>query len=146
MEGEDEMTGSCIDDRHLPSFPPVSPIIICLVPRGLFPSNTQAPAHKDDTSRAQAHRPNSQRVTWGHQGSKAVRSMCKVAGKLKRASLRSRCLLFHVGHKGNTAMQSSGGNTFLTSAILSFLEAGFSLVSGGVCWDFEPVDSLSDSD
>lgn len=43
-------------------------------------------------------------------------------------------------------VQSSRGNTFLTSAILSFLEAGFSLVSGGVCWDLEPVDSLSDSD
>lgn len=36
MEGEDEVTGSCIDDRHLPSFTPVSPMIIYLVPRGLF--------------------------------------------------------------------------------------------------------------
>lgn len=140
------MTGLCIDDRRLPLIRTSQPHCYLCGAQRAVPSNTQAPAHKDDTSRAQARRPNSQRVTWGHQRSEAVWSTCKVVGKLKTASLRSCFLPFRGGCKGNMAMQSSRGNTFLTSAILSFLEAGFSLVSGGVCWDFEPVDSLSDSD
>ena len=37
-------------------------------------------------------------------------------------------------------------DTFFTSAIRSFLEAGFSLASGRTGWDLEPADSLSDSD
>lgn len=111
-------------------------------PRGCS-TNTAAPALKGDSSRAPAHSPNS---PWGHWRSEAVWSMCKVARMLGTASLRSCCLTFRGGDRSNVSVQSSRGNTFLTSAILSFLEAGFSLVSGGVCWDLEPVDSLSDSD
>ena len=40
----------------------------------------------------------------------------------------------------------SKADTFFTSAIRSFLEAGFSLASGRTGWDLEPADSLSDSD
>lgn len=40
----------------------------------------------------------------------------------------------------------SPGDTFFTSAIRSFLEAGFSLASGRTGCDLEPADSLSDSD
>lgn len=37
-------------------------------------------------------------------------------------------------------------HTFFTSAIRSFLDAGFSLASGRAGWFLEPADSLSDSD
>lgn len=129
------MTGSC------PSFTPVSPVTIYLVLQGLF--------HKHSSSCSQKwHQQGSgtQTSLWGHWRSEAVWSMCKVARNPGTAPLRSCCLTFHGGYKSNVSLQSSRSNTFLTSAILSFLEAGFSLVSGGVCWDLEPVDSLSDSD
>jgi len=66
------MIGSCIDDRHLPLIHTSQPHRYLSGAQRAVPANTRAPAHKDDTSRAQAHRPNSQRVTWGHQRSGAV--------------------------------------------------------------------------
>lgn len=129
------MTSSC------PSFAPVSPITIYLVSQGLFHKHSSSCSHRWHQQGS-----STQTSLWRHWSSEAVWSMCQVARKLGTASLRSCCLTCCGGYRSNVSAQSSRGNTFLTSAILSFLEAGFSLVSGGVCWDLEPVDSLSDSD
>lgn len=142
MEGKDETRGSLIDDRCLP--------LICYLSSAqrVVTASAQAPAHQDDTGPC-TH------TKWparglgtpeggGCWGNVQLR-LAKCQGR-QRAWLTSCVLPVGGGYRGNMALQSTRGNTFLTSAILSFLEAGFSLVSGGVCWDFEPVDSLSDSD
>lgn len=137
---------SCTDDKHLPPNAPGQPHQYLCSAQSVVLSNTHELLLIMVTPAGHKHTNQTANEQLRHQKPEAVWSMCKVKAEDEGGFVKACCLPFRGGYRGNTAVQSSEGNTFLTSAILSFLEAGFSLVSGGVCWDFEPVDSLSDSD
>lgn len=119
MEGEDEMTASLTEDRLL---------LLHYLPSAqrAVTSNTQAPAHTNDTG-PYVHKPNGQQGAWGHQRRELAwltcNSGCQVAAKWKTARFTPCVLPVHGGCRV-TALQSSRGQ-YLFNICYPFLLRGW---------------------